>query len=331
MAVYMVKCPNCGSPTELNDEKESGFCTECGWKILTAEAELYTEEAADEAAAAETPAQAEAPAPLPETPVEAETPAQAEKPAEPEAPTPVHVYSGPALSNAEHLDYLIMHQPQPLDSVVFRSSDECAAYVTGLHAFILDAAGRYAQMNHAEEATCLDFLDRCIGYCDFLDTKRLRFLAGTHEEKGRTVEDYGSFPVSKNILKDLKQSREDFVEAYNGFFKPKITAAKAALDETKARIRDLPASTRFYHSFCTPVMGILTAILLAVGLFAVLRPEGGFTLLNTAILVVGAALFVFWAVTTVLWVIRGSGARQLYKAAERQANEARTYRAKLKG
>ena len=339
MAVYMVKCPNCGSPTELNDEKESGFCTECGWKILTAEAELYTEDAAEEAAAPaeaevpsappETPAEPKAPS-APEAPAEPEKPAETESPAEPEAPAPVHVYTGPALSNAEHLDYLIMHQPQPLDSVVFRSSDECAAYVTGLHTLILDAAGRYEQMNHAEEATCLDYLERCIGYCDYLDTKRLRFLAGTHEEKGRTVEDYGSYPVSKGVLKDLKQSREAFVEAYNSFFKPKIAAAKAALDETKAKIRDLPASTRFYHSFCTPVMGILTAILLAVGLFAVLRPEGGFTLVNTAILVVGAALFVFWAVTMVLWIIRGSSARQLYKAAERQAMEARTYRAKLK-
>ena len=62
MAVFMVKCPNCGSATELNDERESGFCTECGWKILTAEAELYTE--ADAAAA-------EAPADVPEAPAEA--------------------------------------------------------------------------------------------------------------------------------------------------------------------------------------------------------------------------------------------------------------------
>ena len=81
------------------------------------------------------------------------------------------------------------------------------------------------QTGDAEEATCLDFLLRGINYCDYLDTKRMRFLAGTHQDKGRTVEDYGSYPVSKAVLKDLKQAREDFVEAYNGFFTPKIAAS----------------------------------------------------------------------------------------------------------
>ncbi len=334
MAVFMVKCPNCGSATELNDEKESGFCTECGWKILTAEAELYTEA---DAPAAEAPtdepevsAEAEAPTEAPavvEAPVE--VPAVVEAPAPVETPAPVPVYTGPALTNAEHLDYLILHQPQPLDSVVFHSSDECAAYVNSLHDLILDAGARYARMNHAEEATCLDYLERSISYCDYLDTKRLRFLAGTHQEKGRTVEDYGSYPVSKAVLKDLKQAREDFVEAYNGFFTPKIAAAKAALEETKSKIKDLPASLRFYRSFCTPVMGILTAILLAVGIFAVVKSEG-VNWLNIGILIVGAALFITWAVTTVIWVLRGRSARQLYKAAERQTDEVRAYRGKLK-
>ena len=41
MAIYMVKCPSCGSATELNDEKDFCFCTECGKKILASEAELY--------------------------------------------------------------------------------------------------------------------------------------------------------------------------------------------------------------------------------------------------------------------------------------------------
>ena len=252
-----------------------------------------------------------------------------EAPAAVEAPAPAPVYTGPALSNAEHLDYLILHQPQPLDSVVFHSSDECAAYVNSLHELILDAGARYAQMNHAEEATCLDFLERGINYCDYLDTKRMRFLAGTHQDKGRTVEDYGSYPVSKAVLKDLKQAREDFVEAYNGFFTPKIAAAKAALEETKSKIKDLPPSLRFYRSFCTPVMGILTAILLAVGIFAVVKSEG-VNWLNIGILIVGAALFIAWAVTTVIWVLRGRSARQLYKAAERQTDEVRAYRGKLK-
>ncbi len=342
MAVFLVKCPNCGCATELNDEKESGFCTECGWKILTAEAELYTEADAPEAGAPsdapEGPVEAEAPAEVPaveeapeEVPaaVEAPAPAEADVPAPAESPVPVPVYTGPALTNAEHLDYLILHQPQPLDSVVFHSSDECAAYVNSLHDLILDAGARYARMNHAEEATCLDFLERGIGYCDYLDTKRLRFLAGTHQEKGRTVEDFGSYPVSKTVLKDLKQAREDFVEAYNGFFTPKIAAAKAALEETKSKIKDLPASLRFYRCFCTPVMGILTAILLAVGIFAVVKSES-LNWTNIAILAVGAALFIAWAATTVIWVLRGRSARQLYKAAERQTDEVRAYRGKLK-
>ena len=344
MAIFMVKCPSCGCATELNDEKESGFCTECGWKILTAEAELYTEaDAAAAEAPADAPVQAEAPempaapeAEMPVVPAEVELPAVPAAEAPPSAPAPVEahapvpVYTGPALSNTEHLDYLILHQPQPLDSVVFHSSDECAAYVNSLHELILDAGARYAQMNHAEEATCLDFLERGIGYCDYLDTKRLRFLAGTHQEKGRTVEDYGSYPVSKAVLKDLKQAREDFVAAYNGFFTPKIAAAKAALEDTKGKIKELPPSLRFFRSFCTPVMGILTAILLAVGIFAMVKSEGKFSWLNLGILIVGAALFITWAVTTVLWVLRGRSARQLYKAAERQTDEIRGYRSKLK-
>ena len=344
MAIYLVKCPSCGSPTELNDEKDSGFCTECGAKIDRDEAELYVP---DPAPGAEAPApeaaEPEAPAPVA---VEAEAPAVPTLTLEPAvdpalavddgAPAPLFSEAAEAahaavLNNAEQVSWLVMHQPQPLDSIVFKSSDECAGYVSTLHSLIMDAAARYAKMNHAEEATCLDFLDKGIAYCDYLDTKRLRFLAGTHEEKGRTVEDYGSFPVSKDVLRDLKQTREDFVEAYNGFFKPKIAAAKSALDETKEKIKALPAGMRFYHAFCTPVMGILTAILTAVGVFAVVKSEGGVNLLNLGILIVGAALFITWAVTTVIWLLKGASVRQLYKAAERQATEARAYRAKLKG
>lgn len=350
MAIYLVKCPSCGSATELNDEKDSGFCTECGAKIDRDEAELYVPDPAPGAEAApaepEAPAEAESEAPAEIAAPEAEAPAVPALTLEP-APDPAFAVDDGApaplfseaaetahaavLNNAEQVSWLVMNQPQPLDSIVFKSSDECAAYVNTLHSLLLGAAERYAKMNHAEEATCLDFLDKGIAYCDYLDVKRLRFLAGTHEEKGKTVEDYGSFPVSKDVLKDLKQIREDFVEAYNGFFRPKIAAAKAALDETKEKIKALPAGMRFYHAFCTPVMGILTAILTAVGVFAIVKSEGGVNLLNLGILIVGAALFITWAVTTVIWLLKGASVRQLYKAAERQATEARTFRAKLKG
>ena len=299
MAVFTVKCPSCGSATELSDEKEFGFCTECGARIETAEAELYVPDAAEETAPA------------------------------PASDLPVPVFDGPVLTNAEQVQFLVMRQPQPLDSVVFHNSDECAAYVSELHGLLLEAAARFERMNHLEEATCLDFLERGVAYCDYLDTKRLRFLAGTHEEKGKTVEDYGSFPVSKDVLRDLKQIRESFVEAYNNFFKPKIAAAKSALEETKTKIRELPGLMRFQHSFCTPLMGILTAALLAVGIFAVAK--GGASLPNIAVLVVGAALFIAWAVLTVMWVFKGGSARQLYKAADRQLSEIRTYRSKLIG
>ena len=48
------------------------------------------------------------------------------------------------------------------------------------------------------------------------------------------------------------------------------------------------------------------------------------------ILIVGGLLFIAWAVATVFWIIQGRAARQLYKAADRQLAEVRTYRAKLK-
>ena len=342
MAIYMVKCPSCGSATELNDEKEFGFCTECGMKILTAEAELFAEPdpagetAPAESAAEAVPAPAAEEAPVPQLTLEPAIPAPdtgeapaAEGSAPQSAPA---VYDGPLPTNAEQLEYLILHQPQPLDSVVFHSSDECAAYVNDLHALIRDLGARYAQMNHAEEATCLDYLERGIGYCEYLDTRRLRFLAGTHEENGKVVEDYGTFPVSKTLLKEIKDVREQFVQSYNGFFQPKIAAAKAALEETKEKIKALPGLMRFYHSFCTPLMGILTAALFAIGLVPILTMEKySFGVnINTLICIIGAILFIAWAVTTVLWIIKGGSARQLYKAADRQIAEVRTYRAKLK-
>ena len=330
MAIFMVKCPSCGSPTELNDEKDFGFCTECGTKIPTAEAELYVP---PEDGAAQAPAEPPAP-PIPQLTLEPDLPAaEPDLPAaEPEEtePAPEPVYAGPPLQNSEQLEYLIMNQPQPLDSVIFRSSDECANYVTSLHDLILDLNSRYARMNHAEEATCLDYLERGIGYCDYLDTRRLRFLAGTHEENGKTVEDYGTFPVSKTLLKEIKDVREQFVTAYNGFFNPKIAAAKAALEETKEKIKSLPGGLRFYHSFCTPLMGILTAALFAIGLIAVLKTKPFVFNINMVILIVGAILFIAWAVCTVIWIIKGGSARQLYKAADRQVGEVRTYRGKLK-
>ena len=133
-------------------------------------------------------------------------------------------------------------------------------------------------------------------------------------------------------LKEIKDAREQFVAAYNGFFSPKIASAKAALDETKEKIRQLPGLSRFYHSFCTPLMGILTAALFAVGLVPILTMEKySFGVnINTLIAVVGAVLFIAWIVTTILWIINGASARQLYKAAERQVGEVRTYRGKLK-
>lgn len=327
MAIYMVKCPECGSATELNDEKDFGFCTECGKKILTADAELWTE---PDAPASDAP---QPDAPQSDAPVADIVPADVAPAPEPEpaVETPVAVYAGPPLTNAEHLDYLILHQPQPLDSMVFHSSDECAAYANDLHALVLELRGRYAAMNHAEEATCLDFLERGIGYCEYLDTRRLKFLAGTHEEKGRTVEDYGTYPVSKSLLKEIKDTREQFVAAYNGFFQPKIAGAKAALEDTKTKIRNLPGAMRFYHSFCTPLMGILTLALFAIGLVPILMKLENLDLrINIPIAVVGGALFIAWAVTTVMWVVKGGSARQLYKAADRQVSEVRTYRAKLK-
>ena len=336
MAIYMVKCPSCGSATELNDEKDFCFCTECGKKILASEAELYAP--ADDPTPADTPMPVPeaAPAYVPQLTLEPD-PAPVPEPADPgeeamDEPSAPVIPEGPPLNNAEQLEYLIMHQPQPLDSVIFRSSDECAEYVNSLHALILDLSERYGRMNHAEEATCLDYLERSIGYCEYLDTRRLRFLAGTHEENGKTVEDYGTFPVSKTLLKEIKDAREQFVSSYNGFFSPKIASAKAALDETKEKIRQLPGLTRFYHSFCTPLMGILTAALFAVGLVPILTMEKySFGLnINTLITVVGALLFIAWIVTTILWVIKGASARQLYKAAERQVGEVRTYRGKLK-
>ena len=328
MAIYMVKCPACDSATELNDEKDFGFCTECGTKILTAEAELFVPEenaAAPALSAEETPAAADAAAETLSVPAPA-----AEPETEVSLPVPAMVYDGPRLSNTEHLEYLILHQPQPLDSVVFHNSDECAAYVTSLHDLILELGARYEQMNHAEEATCLDYLDRGIAYCEYLDTRRLRFLAGTHEEKGRMVEDYGTYPVSKTLLKEIKAVREHFVASYNGFFQPKIAATKAALEESREKIRNLPAFTRFSRSFCTPLMGILTAVLVVIGILAVTRTGGGWNLVNTAILIVGALLFLAWAILTVRWIFTGAAARQLYKAADRQIGEVRTYRAKLK-
>ena len=328
MAIYLVKCPSCGSATELNDEKDFGFCTECGMKILTSEAELYTE---PESAPSDAPT-ASTGSGVPDSPLNDDaviTPAETDGPSAPPAEVPV--YDGPPLSNAEQLDYLILHRPQQLDSVVFRSSDECAAYVTGLHDLICDLGARYERMNHAEEATCLDYLERGIGYCEYLDTRRLRFLAGTHEENGKVVEDYGTFPVSKTLLKEIKDVREQFVSAYNGFFQPKIAAAKAALEETKEKIKSLPGNLRFYHSFCTPLMGILTAALFAIGLVPILMKVPKLDLrINIPIAVVGGLLFIAWIVTTVIWIVRGGSARQLYKAADRQVNEVRTYRAKLK-
>ena len=335
MAIFMVKCPYCGSPTELNDEKEHCFCTECGMKILASEAELYVP--SDEPAAQSVPEETaqsipEAP-PIPHLTLDPAVP-EAEPEdvgAEPETASEPAVYDGPPLNNAEQLEYLIMHQPQPLDSVVFHNSDECAAYANGLHALILDLSARYARMNHAEEATCLDYLERGIGYCEYLDTRKLKFLAGTHEEKGRTVEDYGTYPVSKKILKEIKDTRDQFVSSYNGFFTPKIAAAKAALEETKEKIKALPGLTRFYHSFCTPLMGILTLALFAIGLVPIILKKAALWFsANTVITVVGGALFIFWAVTAVLWLFRGGSARQLFKTAERQVGEVRTYRAKLK-
>jgi len=350
MAIYTVKCPACGSATELNDEKEFGFCTECGARITPEEAELFTistdpssgspatgpESDAPAAAITEAPAAA-----FPETAEDAVTETCSDVPAEPAAdaaPAPSLSEGIPAepvaaqLPNAEQVQYLILHQPQPLDSTLFRNSDECAAYVKELHGLLLDAADRYSRMNHAEEATCLDFLERGISYCEMLDTKRMRFLAGTHEENGKTVEDYGSFPVSKDVLRDLRQIRERFVNAYNDFYRPKIAASKAALDESKTKIKALPGAMRFYHSFCTPLMGILTAALFAIGLVPILTMEKySFGLnVNTLIMIIGACLFVFWIVSTILWIFKGASARQLYKAADRQVGEIRTYRSKLK-
>jgi len=329
MAIYMIKCPSCGSATELNDEKDFCFCTECGKKILASEAELYAPE--DDPTPAREPEPAYVPQLTPE-PEPTPAPEAADAGGAPEAPAAPVIPEGPPLNNTEQLEYLIMHQPQPLDSVIFRNSDECAEYVNTLHALILDLSERYGRMNHAEEATCLDFLERSIGYCEYLDTRRLRFLAGTHEENGKTVEDYGTFPVSKTLLKEIRDAREQFVSSYNGFFNPKIASAKAALDETKEKIRQLPGLSRFYHSFCTPLMGILTAALFAIGLVPILTMEKySFGLnINTLITVVGAVLFIAWIVTTILWVINGAGARQLYKAAERQVGEVRAYRGKLK-
>ena len=346
MAIYMVKCPECGSATELNDEKDFCFCTECGMRIAKEDAELYVPDPApgtEAPAAPEAPEpEAEADIPAPDAPDEAgdedfllsipdvpgAPPIMAPAPAEPAPAATAPAFDVPELPNAEQVSWLMLRQPQPLDSVVFHSSDECAAYVGDLHSIIMEAQVRYSKMNYREEATCLDFLERVMSYCDMLDTKRLKFLAGTHMEKSKVVEDYGSYPVSKDVLRDIKQARESFLESYNSFFLPKIAAAKEALEETKQKIRDLPASLRFYHAFCTPVMGILTAIWVAVGVFAVV--QGGATLTNIAILAVGAILFVAWAVLMVLWLMKGAGARQLYKAAERLAGEARTYRAKLK-
>lgn len=332
MAIYMVKCPECGSATELNDEKDFGFCTECGTKIMTADAELWTEPdaPASDAPQPDAPDADIIPSDAPDAHIVPADDAPAPEPAV-AVEAPVAVYAGPPLTNAEHLDYLILHQPQPLDSMVFHSSDECAAYANDLHALVLELRGRYAAMNHAEEATCLDFLERGIGYCEYLDTRRLKFLAGTHEEKGRTVEDYGTYPVAKSLLKEIKDTREHFVAAYNGFFQPKIAGAKAALEDTKTKIKNLPGAMRFYHSFCTPLMGILTLALFAIGLVPILMKLENLDLrINIPIAVVGGALFIAWVVTTVMWVIKGGSARQLYKAADRQVSEVRTYRAKLK-
>ena len=97
MAIYLVKCPSCGSATELNDEKESGFCTECGMKIITAEAELYVPE--------EEPVPAEE-APVPDLPAPAEEDAAAPDAAltfPPAEEAPAFVEVGPPLNNAEQL------------------------------------------------------------------------------------------------------------------------------------------------------------------------------------------------------------------------------------
>ena len=161
MAIYMVKCPSCGSATELNDEKDFCFCTECGKKILASEAELYAP--ADDPTPADTPMPVPeaAPAYVPQLTLEPD-PAPVPEPADPgeeamDEPSAPVIPEGPPLNNAEQLEYLIMHQPQPLDSVIFRSSDECAEYVNSLHTLILDLSERYGRMNHAEEAPVSTF------------------------------------------------------------------------------------------------------------------------------------------------------------------------------
>ena len=142
MAIYMVKCPECGSATELNDEKDFCFCTECGMRIAKEDAELYVPDPAPGTEApAEAEPEAEADIPAPDAPAEAEDdgvllgipdvpgapPIVPPAPPEPAPAAPAPAFDVPELPNAEQVSWLMLRQPQPLDSVVFHSSDECAA------------------------------------------------------------------------------------------------------------------------------------------------------------------------------------------------------------
>lgn len=290
----IVKCPACGTATELSDDKEFGFCTECGTKILFSDAELFTE-----------------------TPVPVSTP----------------VFNDAGIPNSEHLNYAVMNQPQPLESIVFHNSDECAAYVNSLHDLIVELGQRFSYMNHAEESTCLDFLDRSIKYCDYLDTKKLRYLAGTTtSEDGKTTEDYGTYPVSKNVLKDIKEIRKQLVQEYNDFFLPKIQDVKTQLESTKGKISELPGQMKFFHIFCSIGVLAVGVVLLAVGLIPMLASKSISFGANwaTLLLIVGAVIVIAWIVCFILYVLKGTSARQLYKTAKRQTEEIRTYKEKLK-
>lgn len=288
-----MKCPECGTANELSEEKEFCFCIECGAKILRSEAESFTD--------------------VP-------------------SPTPAPVFNA-SLPNSEHLNYAVMNQPQPLESIVFHNSDECAAYVNSLHALILELGQRFSAMNPAEESTCLDYLDRSIKYCDYLDTKKLRYLAGTTtSEDGKTTEDYGTYPVSKNVLKDIKEVRKQLVQNYNDFFLPKIQDTKTQLENTKSKISELPGQMKFFHIFCS--FGVLIAgiVIFALGLIPILVSKslsfGGNW--ATLLLILGAVIIIAWIVCFILYMLKGTSARQLYKTAKRQNEEIRTYKEKLK-
>lgn len=147
-------------------------------------------------------------------------------------------------------------------ATAFYSSEECVSYVLGVYNRVTLLDRLYAFVDKDNDESTLKYIEIVEHSCKLLDRKTLQFIAGQRVKLGKSETVYGTYPVPRIIVAEVREIGRRFAEEGNKYIRPRIETTTAEIKELKTQIKALPKLQQAAHYVCA-WWGALIGLLLA--------------------------------------------------------------------